>query len=415
MNGTRIVRLKASNVKRLVAVDITPRGAVVQITGRNGAGKSSVLDAIAYAIGGKALQAARPVRDGQSTAEVVVDLGEMIVRRTWKGDASSLSVESRQGMKFASPQALLDRLVGTLSFDPLAFTRLHPREQQNILAGLAGLDLDRLNAERKTLFDERTIANREAAKLASVVDQLPRGDAQAVVVDVKALADELQAANEAKAANDHKREEAEAARLRRDAIDRHVRELREELADQERRAMDAEAEAQRLDAEAAALHDPNVSAIKSRLASADAVNRAARDHAEYQAKCRELEAAKQRSQALTAKIAEVDAVKESAIEDAQMPVDGLGLCDDGITLNGLPFDQASSAEQLRVSVAMGLAANPKLRVLLIRDGSLLDDTSMRIVAEMAEKAEAQVWIERVSDGEPIGVVIEDGMVKQDLQ
>jgi hypothetical protein len=77
----------------------------------------------------------------------------------------------------------------------------------------------------------------------------------------------------------------------------------------------------------------------------------------------------------------------------------------------VPFAQGSSAEQLRVSVAMGLAMNPRLGVLLIRDASLLDDDSMAIVAEMAATANAQVWLERVGDGAECSVVIEDGSVR----
>jgi len=87
-----------------------------------------------------------------------------------------------------------------------------------------------------------------------------------------------------------------------------------------------------------------------------------------------------------------------------------GLDDPGVTLDGVPFEQASSAEQLRCSVAMGLALNPKLRVLLIRDGSLLDEDSLRMVAEMADAQGAQVWLERVGDG-VAGVLIEDGEVR----
>ena len=95
---------------------------------------------------------------------------------------------------------------------------------------------------------------------------------------------------------------------------------------------------------------------------------------------------------------------------AAFPVVGLGFNDNGVTFNGVPFSQASSAEQLRVSVAMGLALNPTLRVVLIRDGSLLDDDSLAMVATMAAEKDSQVWIERVGHGEETSVVIEDGAV-----
>jgi hypothetical protein len=106
----------------------------------------------------------------------------------------------------------------------------------------------------------------------------------------------------------------------------------------------------------------------------------------------------------------VDAGKTEKLAAAKFPVDGLSFDETGVTFGGLPFEQASSAEQLRISVAIGIALNPKLKVLLIRDGSLLDADSLKLVAEMAADSDAQVWVERVDDTRKVGVVIEDGSV-----
>jgi hypothetical protein len=114
---------------------------------------------------------------------------------------------------------------------------------------------------------------------------------------------------------------------------------------------------------------------------------------------------------LDAEVTAVDRQKAEALLAAKFPVEGLGFGDTGVTLNGLPLEQASGAEQLRVSLAMGIALNPKLRVMLIRDGSLLDETSLALVGQMAERADMQVWIEMVADRGAAGVVIEDGMVE----
>jgi hypothetical protein len=81
-----------------------------------------------------------------------------------------------------------------------------------------------------------------------------------------------------------------------------------------------------------------------------------------------------------------------------------------VTYRGLPFDQASSAEQLRVSVAIAMAAHPKLRVLRIKDGSLLDERSLAMLEEMAEAADYQVWVERVDTSGAVGIVMEDGAI-----
>ena len=83
----------------------------------------------------------------------------------------------------------------------------------------------------------------------------------------------------------------------------------------------------------------------------------------------------------------------------------------GVTYNGVPFSQASSAEQIRVSVAMAMAMNPKLRVLRIKDGSLLDDDAMDMLKKLAVKEDFQVWVERVGNGSEDAIVIEAGEVK----
>jgi len=100
------------------------------------------------------------------------------------------------------------------------------------------------------------------------------------------------------------------------------------------------------------------------------------------------------------------------IESADFPIEGLSLDANGVLYNGIPFEQASSAEQLRVSVAMGFAMNPNLKVILIRDGSLLDDTNLAMIREMAKEAEAQIWVERVGKDKQASVIIEDGMIKE---
>jgi hypothetical protein len=107
----------------------------------------------------------------------------------------------------------------------------------------------------------------------------------------------------------------------------------------------------------------------------------------------------------------LDAKRDASLAAAKFPVDGLGFTDDGVTFKGVPFGQASSAEQITVSLAMAMALNPKLRVIRILDGSLLDPDSMQTIAAMAGENDYQVWVERVSDTSGVGVVIEDGEVQ----
>jgi len=100
------------------------------------------------------------------------------------------------------------------------------------------------------------------------------------------------------------------------------------------------------------------------------------------------------------------------LSEAKFPVAGLSFDESGVTFNGLPFAQSSGAEQLRASVAIAMAMNPKLKVLLCRDGSLLDDDSLALLSQIVEDNGYQLWLERVGTGAECSVIIEDGAVKE---
>jgi hypothetical protein len=95
---------------------------------------------------------------------------------------------------------------------------------------------------------------------------------------------------------------------------------------------------------------------------------------------------------------------------AKYPVPGLGFHDEEVTYNGLPFKQASNAEQIKVSIAMGMAGNPKIRVMRIKDGSLLDDDSLAVVENMAVEHDFQVFMEIVDVSGKMGVYLVDGEI-----
>ncbi len=146
-----------------------------------------------------------------------------------------------------------------------------------------------------------------------------------------------------------------------------------------------------------ALPRANMAEIEQRIADSETINanvRVNRRRAEVLSDAAKIKAT---ADELTRQIEAIDAAKSHAMATATWPVPGLGFSDTGVTFQGLPLEQASSAEQLRVSVAIGLAFNPKLKILLIRDGSLLDPDSLAIVAKMASDAGGQVWLEVVGN------------------
>jgi DNA repair exonuclease SbcCD ATPase subunit len=427
----RIVKLTAENIKRLQAVEVTPQGDLVVIGGKNDAGKSSLLDAIEMALGGEGATPAAPVRRGQQKARVVVDLGDIVVTREFsQGGSRKLVVANKDGARYPSPQAMLDALYSRLTFDPLAFERQDAKAQAETLRGLVGLDVSDLDERRRALYEERTLANREVKALQVKADSSTQYlDAPPAEIPIAVLAQEMAAAEELKrealkARHVFENEKNVLASLARSAkateeqiekLEKEIAEAREdlagyvqEMASQGGVIQDAEAAANAADAKV-----PDVEAIRKRMAEAEGLNEQVRTNRQHALAVADLEAARKASADLTSRIEGLDAERIARLAAVRFPVEGLGIDDDGVTLGGLPFEQASTSDRIRVSVAIGLAMNPKLRVLLVRDGSLLGEEKLGILAEMAKAADAQVWLEMLQEGPDArtSVYIEDGSVR----
>lgn len=424
----KIISLQAENIKKLVAVEITPDGNLVQITGRNGAGKTSILDSIWWALAGASHIQSVPIRKGANKARIRLDLGEIKVTRTFArkddGDGSSTTsivVENAEGARFPSPQTMLDSLLGELCFDPLAFARMEAKKQFDVLRRFVpDVDFDAIDNANRGDFDRRAELNRKAkeARAAASIIVIPANTPDEAVDDVGLVA-ALAAASETAADIERRRGnrkamQEEANRLKTVGRVRHdeasaLRERAAEL-DEAGSADLAKAAAieKKIDDALPLPEPPDVVAMQAAISAARETNR----HVELRTRrSQHTEAAaalEAQAKALTEARDARLAAREAAIAAAKMPVEGLTLGEGVVLLNGVPFDQASDAEQLRTSVAIATATNPKLRVIRIRDGSLLDDDAMRLLAEMADAQDMQVWIERVDSSGTIGFVIEDG-------
>lgn len=430
---SKIIKLTSQNVKRLSAVEITPDGNVIVIGGKNGQGKSSVLDSIMYALGGKDKLPQKPVRDGQDGAEITVDLGDLVVKRTFTAaGGTNLIVSNKEGARFPSPQAILDKLVGTLSFDPLEFAR-DPDGQAETLRRMVGLDFTAMDADYKLTYDERTAVNRDIKALSAQVQAKPHyPDAPAEELKVADILVEQQEASDSNSENARRRAELQAQEGRIVAQENRVREIDDlitsklaeiaeiqsgiKVMEENRAAIALEIPKLRtaLDTRkkfVSGLQDIDLTPFRKKAESAEEANQNVRSNKSRAALVEQQKQKQSKSDALTAKLEGIEATKQKAITEAKYPIPGLSFDSDGnVLFNKIPFSQSSSADQTKVSIAIGLALNPTLRVLLIRDGSLLDEDSLAMVSDIAAKNDAQVWMERVSTGGEVSVIIEDGMV-----
>ena len=426
----KIVKLTAENVKRLKAVEIVPDGPMVKITGKNGQGKSSVLDSLWWALGGSKAVQEDPIHHGENKASIRLELDDLVVTRTFTPGNTYLKVENRDGASFKSPQSILDKLVGQLSFDPLAFAQADPKTQRALLLQVTGITvdqhhlteisgtylhlpgetaLDTLNATYKHVFAERTVANRVLEQAKASLAAMPEVEA----VEPVSVTDLLRE----RRALERERQRRETAERELDGYLRRESDLGGEIDDLLRRLEQKRQELETVRQLRAALQEGvrmlppiDFSVIDARIANAEAINTQAQAYATRQKTVQDAADLQAEADDFTRRLDAIKAYQQELVANAHFPIEGLGFANGGVTYQGVPFAQAADSEKLRVSLAMAMALNPDLRVIRVRNGNLLDAASMALVEEMARDRDYQFWMEIVADDGAVGVYIEDGTV-----
>lgn len=442
----KISAIHIKDFKRIKDVKLAPDAdrAIVLIGGKNGQGKSSTLDALTAAFGGKKALPVDPVRHGADSAEIVVELdgGELTVTRIISADGEShLEVRDRMGARKA-PQALLDGLISGRFLDPLAFLALPAKEQRaELMKLIEGADrIAGLNEKRERAFSKRTEVGRDLTRAKGELDRLPVVD-PGTPIDVAELTAESKRLAELQRAGDglgrvyeqcqdetsHAKAHLASINAERSKVEAEIERLKSRLVElgaqsaewaediKECEAKEAETKA-KLDAAAAKWTElqPRRDQLDADLARADKHNGevySRRAHMERRAEAAAtVEKLDKEVGDLTKVIATIDQRKAEILGAAKLPIEGLSIDDEGITLNGVPFGQASGAERLRVALGLAIAAAPKLGDVWVRDGALLDEESLELVAQQATAAGKRCWIERVGTRDPGVIVIQDGTV-----
>lgn len=424
-----IIELRASNIKRLSVVRIKPDGSLVQVTGKNGNGKSSVLDSIWMALDwANSVKPSEPIRKGANEAMIKLDMGEIKATRTFrkntKGElVTELRLEMADGSNVSSPQTILNGLIGELSFEPMEFLKSDDKTKfETMRSFVPGVDFDKIERQRETDFANRTDENRRAKEIAAqAAGIIVPEKMEAQRIDVTKVIADLEAAEAFNKLNVERQQRRKAVVDEAERLEGSVTRIEERI--QERLRQIEGFQSQKAEAKDAAKalrdkltkaqplpEDHDTAALRDRITLAQTVNS---DLDKYDRKMTLLSQAGQHEAAAKALTAALDARDEDVrakIAAAEMPVPGLTLSDGKVYLNGQPLDQASQAEKLRLSVAVAMAKNPKIKVIRITEGGNdLDEDSMALLRKMAEENGFQVWIERIkAEGGPPAVVMEDG-------
>ncbi len=469
-----ITHATVKNFMAIELIEISSDGAVVQLAGDNGQGKTSAMLAIIGALGGKKALAkalglsADPgdeeiIRRGEEMAEVVVKFGGWIV--TWQRErGKSDKVEIRGTDGGSHGRAKLGELIGAIAFDPLELDGMSPAERRATLLEMAGIDLEEIDGRRAAGYQRRRDVNRDYKQALARVGEAVEG-APEEAVEIKKLKTNLAMAREQNAWNLKQRQEAQsldmAAGGERDWADRAAAEAKRfegdaerlpalqdterkkmtsrhlaELADLTQRQMDASAEAAErseaaqektagiaknadlatVAAKAALkavkkLVDPLIDPLEKEIEVASEANELYRLAQERIGRHIEAEKLGHESRKLTVSLAKIDAEKVALLADAKMPIEGLGVSEDDVTIDGHLWETTNFSRRLRVCVAIAAEMAGELKIAFVRSGGNdLDKKNYAAFVKECKRQGLQSWIERNTPEGAGAIVIEAGLV-----
>ena len=413
----RIEKLNIENllgIKRITHIPITD---FTEVRGGNGEGKSSFMAAIELLFGNKEAtkNIKNPVRNGQKKATVSVELNDMILTKIFSDSGKTRTeIVSKEGAKFSNPVKMIEQIFGKLPYDPLKMMDHTDKELIEVYLSLIDTEVDfnELEAQKKATYAERTIINRQKkdAEVKRNSYGLDYPDAPNEEVSVSELSSEL---TEALTTEEQHRVDIGTRKLNHESIESKKDDI-ERLNNEINHIMKIDDE---LLTKMNDYVDPDTAGIQDQIGNIEEINKQVRYMHEKDKLMLEYDRLRDKSEALTAELTDINDTKEYEIKNAKIPIDGVSFNEHGLTYNGVPLSQCSTAQQLLVALGISVGTHTTtngIKVMLIQHGNNLDTKSMELVKEFCEKHEYQVWIEIVAD-EPsgTGIFIEDGEIRDE--
>lgn len=402
----KINTLEIENVKRVKAVKLEPSAnGLTIIGGKNGQGKTSVLDAIMWGLGGDKFRPSVPQRSGAlvpPSIHIELDNGLVVER---KGVNSALKVVDATGKK--SGQRLLDAFISKLALNLPAFLSATDKEKADTLLKIIGVgdQLTTLEDKEKKLYFQRTEIGRyrdmkeKAAKNMPSYPNLPENP-----ISVSDLIKQQQAILAQNGENQRKRENA----VRYDQVLKQARAAYEQaktaLAKAEHDCMIARKAAEDLQYESTAELEKNIAGIEE-------INQKIRINEDKKKAEEEADSYSLKYNQLTDDLDEIRNQRQALLDGADLPLPGLSVEEGKLIYNNVPWDGMSGAEQLKVATAIVRKLNPECGFVLMDKLEQMDLDTLQEFGEWLKDQGLQVIATRVSTGSECSIIIEDGMVK----
>lgn len=403
--SVKITSLELENVKRIKAVKLEPsQNGLTIIGGKNNQGKTSVLDAIAWALGGDKYKLA--AREGAYTNPILhLELSNgLIVER--RGKNSNLKVIDPHGNK--SGQQLLNSFISVLALDLPKFMNASDKEKGDILLQIIGVgdQLAKLETEENQLYNQRTAIGRIADQKKKYAEELQCWEN---VPDVPVSASELIARQQEILAKN-----GENQRKRRilSQLEDQYEQVKRQYMDIIERKKQLENDLQIARTAAQNLQDESTAELERDIAAIDTLNVKIRDnlnkeHAEEEAKSYSEEYAK-----LTEQITDVRQQKQDLLLSADLPLEGLTVESGKLLYHGKGWDSMSGSDQLRVATAIVRKLNPQCGFVLLDKLEQMDADTLSNFGAWLEQEGLQAIATRVSVGDECSIIIEDGYVAE---
>ena len=416
----KINKLEIENVKRVKAVKLEPSQTGLTIVGgNNNQGKTSVLDSIAWALGGAAYKPSKAEREGSVTPphlHIVLSNGLVVER---KGKNSELKVTDPKGQK--AGQQLLDSFVEKLALDLPKFMEASDTEKANTLLNIIGVgsQLKELELQEKEIYNERLAIGRIAdqkAKFAKEQEYFP--DAPKDLISASELIQQQQEILARNGENQKKRDRLSEITIEKNRIFDETQRLEEQIKSLQERLDERKTAYENVVKDEAIamktvneLQDESTEELEKSLADIEEINRKVRinldkDKAEDDAREYQVQ-----YDSLTGKLSEVRKQKTELLNDANLPLLELTVDDGKLLYKGQQWDNMSGSDRLKVATAIVRKLKPDCGFVLMDKLEQMDMITLKEFSEWLEKEDLQVIATRVSTGEECSIIIEDGYAK----